>query len=195
MGEKHKLSQYKRVYCKHCYKLFNIDLAQRRGEEDIFCPECEKYFSIKEAEKLMHNISNITSGYCPNCEAELIFNMKDRASGEKIICPICRDYFYIDEVENPTYNSETKDLEKLNTLEEEKLISNYKTYVLLSFFLDFFFIFSIIVAKKSSIIERYSSQIDNFYIKKFKNWHTFFVIVLSIKIFLIIVILTALSGS
>lgn len=192
-----QLSKLKEVFCIECYTELLPSLAERRGEKPLICPVCKTSFTIKQAENFIKNLDPILEGQCPNCMTVLVFSIEDRSSKKKVRCPKCKETFYLNEVENPlTATTSEKYISKKSSIDSKKdiislsipqvLLKNYKTYVILSIFLDFFFVFTILSLTESSKIKKqiYSWKEEDKL--SFNTWHTVFVIVIFLKIISIV---------
>jgi uncharacterized membrane protein YhaH (DUF805 family) len=129
--EKNTLSNIRNVFCINCYTRLTLNLAERRGDEQIVCSKCKESFTLEQAKSFLSKISPIKKGKCPNCYEELDFYIKDRVTRELILCPSCNDKFYMSEViptykERPEYIQEfipedkEQKVNKENVLKEEK---------------------------------------------------------------------------
>lgn len=98
----HELSPLREIYCINCHEELVLDLAERRGEENIVCPKCKTSFTLGEANKFMKNVSPILEGQCPSCWEDLTFDIEDRTNKGEIECPLCKELFYMTEVLNPS---------------------------------------------------------------------------------------------
>lgn len=119
-----ELSPLREIYCINCHEELVLDLAERRGEENIVCPKCKTSFTLGEANEFMKNVSPILEGQCPSCWEDLTFDIEDRTNKDKIKCPVCKNFFYMREVR--TFSSQA------NTIAEEQdnSESDKKTFVL-----------------------------------------------------------------
>lgn len=190
MTEKKKLSKYKDVYCLYCHTPIVLDLAERRGDKEVYCPSCESHYKISALEEFIGNLSNTTEGQCPNCLVMLEFGIIDRVGKKLITCPACKDSFYLNEVILESSKRNTIEMKtENNNLENEVatqenhgnitagapvMLKNYKTYVALGLFLDFFFIFTILTFSEEGKIKK---EIDKWQLDdklSFNTWRTIF---------------------
>jgi uncharacterized protein YbaR (Trm112 family) len=91
------LSTTKEVYCIKCHENLKLNLEERKGEKDIFCPICKSEFPIKKGEEFMNKISPVKEGLCPHCREDLTFSVGDRVLNNRIICPLCKKDFTIED--------------------------------------------------------------------------------------------------
>lgn len=183
-----KLSPLKEVYCINCHVELLPTLAERRGEEDLLCPDCNTSFSIEEAEQFLKKLSPTEEGLCPACDATLAFDIEDRSTNGKIQCPICGDSFYITEVSEIEHQQRRTTTQGRTLSKPEIMLKNFKIYVILSIFLDFLFLFTILAFSESRRIEESYYLLNEEQKINHNTWKTV------LSLFLIIKIITFLLG-
>lgn len=179
------LSSYKSCYCPSCQTEMHLPLSVRRAEHKAVCHKCDDKFSMQELEYYNDKLSNIVKGYCPNCSKRLEFNIYHRGTDEKIECSVCNEFFYLNEVERPTYLKTNTKNNVVGAIDAEQKLSNFRMYIILSIFVDFFFIFTLLsISERGKVVEYMNSNaLGDSQKSSLNNWTLILIILVIIKIF------------
>jgi len=124
------LSTIKEVYCIKCHENLKLNLEERKGEKDVFCPICKSEFPLKKGEEFMNKISPVKEGLCPHCREDLTFSVGDRVFNNRIICPLCKKDFTIEgstsAVKDVVLSEPTKDKNRVQKDKKELVLAHGK---------------------------------------------------------------------
>ena len=133
-------------------------------------------------------------GLCPFCQERLKLDKEERHGKVPVHCPLCDASYPVEKVtfEKTTKSTSTdvedeKDSDPFTKSTFRSLLSTYKIYIVLTIFLDFFFIFTILCFSQRSKLIKLSRKPIPLELKiSYKNWNTAFIIILIAKAVLII---------
>lgn len=148
--------------CPHCGTVL-ILTDEDLEKESTQCPDCNEYFTLEQFKE------DAQFKRCPYCNEKIMREAKK--------CKYCQEYL--------DGRSERKEeTAPDNAREFADRLSTFRIYVLLSIFLDFFFIFTILCfSQRGSLIHlEEEGGIRDSDVRSFRNWDALFIIVLILEI-------------